>query len=475
MSKLIFEKSLLIKLFYNESLQDKYLDDLLPGVFTEYKLLAFMMKQLRRSKTRFTIDNLILMQESDKVKAFMNKNKISGLYTYDSLDDIFNDLTANKSTEYFKEAYEVVHDDAFFRFVAESKEEFTYANAYNDRGLVLARAKALIKLNDILFKRKVKRREDGIFNAINFINNKKAYIPTFSNKLNSVIGGLSRGFAASIIARPSHGKSTFATWDSMWSLNNDIVDEVTILSGEEPEEIFWRRIISSEFKIPSEMLRSGEYKVSKEQYHKMKDKYADRLKFFRVSSLEETIDVLMTVKSELIFLDHVNSIRYPYGDDVKGIKELVRRENEFLEDNKDSVLVNLSQVNVKNMKHAGRLFPTKEDALGSSYLEIASREFLSVYYPYLDAIDPETNKAFHKKKNNYLAVPDRIQISIEKNSFGSKGIHTLKFHNTIGRYEDTDELPTGTNAILPEEKTGTLSEDDISSMLSMGLDFKGGS
>lgn len=465
MSKLIFEKSLLIKLFYNEKLQKEYLDDLLPGVFTEYKLLAFLLKLTYQSKHSFTIDNLILLQESGKVKAFMKKNNIQGKYTYEALDEIFNDLTANKSSEYFKEAYEVVHDEAFFRFVEEQKEEFTYANAYKDRMLILSRAKAIIKLYDILFKRKIKRREDGIFNAINFINNKKAYIPTFSNKLNSVIGGLSRGFAASVIARPSHGKSTFMTWNAMWSLENNIVDSVTILSGEEPEEIFWRRIISAHFKIPSEMLRSGDYQVSRQQYEEMKKTYEDKLRFFRVTSLEDTIDTLNTVDSELICLDHVNSIRYPAGDDVKGIKELVRQENEFLESNKDSVLINFSQVNVKTMKHAGRLFPTKEDALGSSYLEIASREFLSIYYPYLDSIDPETNKAFHKKKNNYLAVPDRIQISVEKNSFGSKGIHTLKFHNTIGRYEDTDELPTGTNVILPD----ITDTDSIQSMLSIGL------
>ena len=119
MSKLIFEKSLLIKLFYNEKLQKEYLDDLLPGVFTEYKLLAFLLKLTYQSKHSFTIENLVLLQESKKVKAFMNKNHIDGKYSYDSLDDIFNDHTANKSSEYFKEAFEVVHDEAFFRFVDE--------------------------------------------------------------------------------------------------------------------------------------------------------------------------------------------------------------------------------------------------------------------------------------------------------------------------------------------------------------------
>jgi len=98
------------------------------------------------------------------------------------------------------------------------------------------------------------------------------------------------------------------------------------------------------------------------------------------------------------------------------------------------------------MKKKGRLFPSKEDAFCSSVLEQASRQFLSIYYPYKDIIDKDNMNKFMGK-----AVPtaNDIQLSIEKNSYGDLGVFDLKYYPDYGRYEDIPD-----RKILLEETEG---------------------
>ena len=448
----IYEESVIVKLFHNVNLQKMYLPDLLYGIFIKHKLLAYIMKNLFDKGIEITLENIYLVQNSKKVKRYAYKNNIE-LYTRKELEDLLiNNYQSNTSDSLFEEAYNVLHDNSFFRYIEKAKEDFTYEIAYSNVGAILSRARAIIKLYNILYGRKIKQRKDTLLEAVTAINEKQSFVPTFSNALNNIIGGFSKGFVASIIARPSHGKSTIMTWTAIHGLMNKILDRIDIISGEEISDVFWRRVISAYFKIPSSSLRLGTYTVTESQYKELKEFVDGRLFFHPVTTLNDTVRVINTIKdSSMIWVDHINAIAYPNRDDVNGIKSLVSSQKEYLSYNSNTVIVNLSQVNTKTMKFKGRLFPTKEDAFNSSALEQASREFLSIYYPYLDSIDPELKANFRRgaKKKDAVSI-NKVLVSIEKTSFGGKGIIELDFQNEIGRYKDVKKKQTSTNVILPE-------------------------
>jgi len=245
----------------------------------------------------------------------------------------------------------------------------------------------------------------------------QAYLPTSSHILNSALGGWSRGFANSLIGKPSHGKSTFMTWDSVIGIMSKRLSDVDVISPEEPEETFWKRVFSIFLQIPSSVLRKGNYTITKEQVTALKKTFEGKLRFHEQNKLVDVVDLLhsLSMKSEFIWIDHLNVVHYPKEDMYNGIITLVNEEKDFLRLNKDSVIVNLSQANTKKMLEKGRLVPQKEDAYNSSVLEHAAREFLSIYYPYVDATNPETGKFFVGKGIGREFLPikrDRVKIYI---------------------------------------------------------------
>jgi hypothetical protein len=458
MRELIYEQGVLLKLYYNKTLQDRYLPDIMPIIFTKNrKIMALTMKYLHSTKTEINLENMLLAQKTPEIMTACRKYKQKYL-DRDTLIDFF-ELDAftpkiSHSPDLFEEAFEQLHDETFFEFVEKFGEDFKYDTAYKNKHSILSRAKAIQKIYDVLYKSKVKNRKDGIRQAVAFLRSKKNYIPTFSTAMNSSVGGFSRGFAATLMGKPSHGKSTLMTYLSIYLIKKNLVDKVSVLSAEEPEEIFWRRVFSAYYKIPMDLLRSGEYDLSEKQVLEVERVFKNRINFYAVNTLGAAADTLFTLEdSELIWLDHVNALKYPRDDMNSGIFALVSREKEFLAKHKDNCVVNLSQVNTKRMLSAGRLVATKEDAFGSSYLEQAAREMLTVYYPYADATDEGLHNLWKDskyKKWDIEHIRDTVELHVQKNSFGDKPVLRLKYHQTMGRFEDSTGTVKGINVILPE-------------------------
>jgi hypothetical protein len=203
-----------------------------------------------------------------------------------------------------------------------------------------------------------------------------------------------------------------------------------------------------------ELLKTGRYQLSEKQIIEVENKFKNRINFYPVNTLNAAVDTLYTLEdSELIWIDHVNALMYPRDDMNNGIFSLVTREKEFLAKNKDTAIVNLSQVNTKRMLSNGRLVATKEDAFGSSYLEQAAREMITVYYPYADATDEALGKMYAGSKYGKWSLDDAkstIELHVQKNSFGDKPVLRMQYYETMGRFEDTSKIPKGTNVILPE-------------------------
>jgi hypothetical protein len=391
-----------------------------------------------------TIENIMLVQNTKPIRVYLRKIRAESL-TEDIISDELMDVTVDASPDLFKDAFDSLHDEAFAYYVETANQDLTYEIAYRNRPAILARSKSIQKVHDKIYRSKNKQREDHISNTMEDINRGSAYLRMASNRLTSIIGGWSRGYAGSAIGRPSHNKSTYFTWDSTWQIKKNNLDRVDVISTEESPLSFWRRIFAIELGIPITDMTEGIRKVSMADMQKIKDLYEGRIVFHQLKKYNDIVDLIYSLDSEYVWLDHINSIAYPNGA-YTGIESLVNHEKQWLMKNKDSVFVNLSQVNTKEMKKKNRTFPSKEDAYMSSVLEQASREFLSFYYPYKDTIDKDFQKKFAGKGK--LPTPEEIQISIEKNSYGDIGVIDMEYVPELGIFRDVSTSRIGMNVIV---------------------------
>ncbi len=440
MSKLLeeqemYESHVVAKLFHNKELH-YYLSDILPELFgnMDRRITIFTMKNLFLKGKEITIENIIIGQGAPEVKAFIRKCKVEKL-RLPSLHDMVYSIGINTKSEMFEDAYKEIHNIAFARYTQNLIKDITFDLGYRDAKGILNRAKALTRVYSIIYGSKVKDRRDQIGDAAQEINSDSPYIRTFSPGLNIGLGGISRGFAATLLGKPSHGKSTIATYDLFYKIDHNLIERGDVVGVEESPTVFWRRAFAHVCKKPIKALMDGVAKITPEDIAKVKERYEGKIFFHSLSGFSDVADLIMslTKKTEYILVDHVNSISYPNGDDFHGIKSLINIEKAFLKDNPDSAILNLSQANTKEMLKKGRLIPKKEDAYMSSILEQAGREFLVVYYPYKDFTDPEVQKHF---KGGKQPPADKVQMYIAKNSFGNLGCYDLRYDYDHGRYKD---------------------------------------
>jgi len=456
----IYEKNVLVKLFHNKDLQTKYLPDILPALFYDRRrrVLVHIMKLLYENKLGITVENIIISQNTRRVKAILRKEKESVMNQEEVWKEL-NDFDVDTGSSMFEEAFLELHDLAFARFVDEIVPDINYDLAYNKRDSVLARTKAINQVYDIIFKSKLKSREDQIGNAINVVNSGGTYKRLSSSTLNSFTGGVSKGFITTIVGKPSHGKSTLMTFESAWQVKNEKEDRIDVIGPEETPDVFWRRILAIELGIPITRLTQGEVQISREEERRIKDIYGGKIHFHDISSLKDITDLTWSLskKSKFIWLDHVNAVSYYNDDQTRGITGLINMQKAFLKENPEAVIFDLSQVNTKKMQFNKRLRPTKADAFASSVLEQASREFLVVYYPYKDAISEET-KQYFLGKGNKLPQPDIVQIIVEKNSFGDVGEFRMKYLPEYSRFQDMPDRLQGLDLLLPNESGDLFNE-----------------
>jgi hypothetical protein len=451
----VYEEAVIVKLYHNIDLQKKYLHDLLTGIFTDYTIrrIAYLMVLLNQHKKRITLQNLIMMQSSSQFKVFMKRRNApktaytgNDVLTEGDIADVVMDISVDSSTDFFEVSFKELHDICFANFTVEAGKDLTYEAGYKNSSNILYKARQIARLHKALYTAKIKERDDQIGNAVDRINSSTAYVKTSSERLNYLMGGWSKGYAATAIGRPSHNKSTWFTYESMWQVNNGL-DHVDIIGAEETSESFWRRVFAIELGIPIKEMAEGVRRISDAELELIKRKYEGKLRFHHLREYEDVTQLISTLKTPYIWIDHINALAYPRGDEYAGIKKLVDFEKEWLSTNSSSVIINLSQVNTKKMQYQRRLFPIKEDAYNSSVLEQASREFISFYYPYKDSVDSEFKKKFIGQTK---PSPELVQMSIEKNSLGEIGIIDFVYQNLIGRFQDAPEKKKIADSILEE-------------------------
>ena len=454
------EKHVLLKLINNPELHDEYIPSILSGTFAEpeHRMIIFAIKQLYQKKIHITAKNILMYisKESDAY-AFAHK------YKYDFPDlNIFEQIitfgleTNEYSTELFEDFYKLHLELAFRRFV---DKRIKSIRVYNDTRLsgayyVTENAKAIIQLYEKFFNKQLDNKKNSIRNSAKQVNKGSSFYPTWSQNINSIMYGWSKGYPASILARSGHGKSTFVTNEVRHKIRRNIVDKVAIISTEEEESVFWQRMFALECGLSLEGMRQGLVKIADSHIAIVEKMYEGRIKFFYEISYGKIIQLLYSLSdTQFIVLDHLNAIDYPgRGNALQnmpgGITKLITQEKKFLKVNPETVIVNINQVKEKDLPAIRSYWkcPSYEMAYGSSTTYFAAREWLTLYYPYIDMVNRPQEWLKVKKK------PDIVDLhfEVQKTSFSEVGKGKLYWAKNLALMEDVKKKPT-TEFIAPQE------------------------
>ena len=456
----VLERAYLVWMYHNKELRSKYLMDTIPGIFldTNRRLVIFVMQKLVEAEIEVTIPNMVLFLQSQNasITAFLKKNK-GKILTESQISDMIMDMEITSKPDLFNIAYDYLRKYAFARFVEDRIEQIKYWNSYPGEynSSIVASAKAIPKLYDILSGRQGDKKTQ-LEEAMNMVNSDDEYISTSSQDLNRNIGGFSRGYVATLIAKSGHGKSSWTDYNTVHSLLKNKVGTITIISPEESAATRWRRIIALICQIPTTGMRQKTSRITKEHIEKVKEVIGDRLKIYdSVFKYKEAIDLMQSDKSDMLVLDHMQALEYPGVGDfmarmIGNIPGLVDTEKKIAKQ-RNKVILNLSQVNDKDIQRSDRLIkaPRYWDAYGSSVLYQASREFLALWYPIKD--EEESSMMTGK-----WTINDMI-MNVEKASFGGTGKISLRFEPDYNTFMDKPKTRTVKEDYTPPTEDGFFS------------------
>lgn len=257
-------------------------------------------------------------------------------------------------------------------------------------------------------------------------------MPIMSIKqLNDKLWGFHRRKFYIIAARPSIGKSAFSlqlAYDQAMQGKR-----VLVLSLEMTVEDMLERLFCYEYKINNQELMRGNFKVYAEDFSKFCAKLRDSKMVFSDCigrSFEEVEEVLeqMTIKPDIIFIDHLNAIKSagfnPKGEIdayILNICTLAKRHN--------LAMVLACQINRDNQKDDDKT-PQLHELKGSGNLEEMADVVLMLHWPFKYKRDNSTKI----KKSQYLVI-------IGKNRNGPTGFVDLNFIPEHYAYTDNFNPP----------------------------------
>ena len=454
------EKHVLLKIINNPKLHEEYIPNLLTGTFAEpeHRMMAFAMKQLYQKKINITAKNILLfISREAEAYAFASKYKYNfpDLNVFEQI--ITFELDSNEySTELFEDFYKLHLELAFRRFVDQRMKSIRYLNDNKLEGAhsVVEEAKSIIQLHDKFFNNQQRVRKDGIGNSAKQINKGNAFYPTWSQSINSIMYGWSKGYPNSMLARSGHGKSTFVTAELRHKIRRGLADKVAIIATEEEESAFWQRVFAAECGLSLEGMRQGLLKVSDSQVEAIKRVYQDKIIFEHEVSYSKVIQLLHSMSDvQFIVIDHINAIDYPgRGNPLQnmpgGIAKLITHQKKFLETNSEIAIVNVNQVKEKDLPAMRTHWkcPSYEMAYGSSTTYFAAREWLTLYYPWKDMVNHphEWLKAKVKPDINDL------YFEVQKSSFSEIGKGKLYWAGDLALMQDAKKKVT-TDFVAPQE------------------------
>ena len=461
----VYEKAFLSGLFHNKDIQDRYLMEVMPHIFLNKtrRIVVYAMQKLRDSGMEISIDSvyMYITNGDETITAFIKKNLISkDAVTYEAIYDLIYDFTVTNPKEIIETVRGTLYDYAFTRYVTDKINEMKDLNTFDGARAkeVMAIARSIPKVYEMINRKKIISR-DQLEEAKVLINSRDEYIPTCSDALNMYIGGFTRQYVAAIIAKSSHCKSTWSDFNAIYSIGAGRVGGVDIITPEETAPARWRRIIAMICGLSTSAMRQKKVEITADHIHKVKLALKGRLRIHDdVFKMSEVIDRMEAIDSDMIIVDHLQSVTYPgiggqLSNMIQHIPTIVGHEKRIAK-TKNAAIINISQVGDKEIAKSDRLMklPRYHDAYGSSILYQASREFLSLWYPYKDYEDNLITP------NGKTPTPNDVLISIEKSSFSKVGRMYLNYDPDHAFFTDVKQ------SALAQKKEETKKDEDTYDM-----------
>lgn len=405
------------------------------------------MRRLLDEGFEITIDNMVmsLAKKDERLTAFVikhygGKKEDVGkhLPTANGIYDVLFDTTLDSSERLFDEARRGILQASWTRFVEVAISDMKYYNSYNFEKYnhtIMSRARAILKLYDKLISNGGEIRNQ-LAETQHIVNSIEEYVPTCSRMLNSYIGGFSRGYVSTIIAKSSHCKSSWVDFNIVQNLCAGKIQKVVKITPEEDAPTQIKRYVATLCKVSLQQMLLKNVTITAEHLNVVREKLeiGNRLIIIdNVSKLNDVIESMASIKdADMVYIDHINAITYPgngtwLNNMIGGIPGLVQFEKMYAKrlnaKGLKTCVINLSQVGDKEINKSDRFIkaPRFFDAYGSSSLYQASRQMLALWYPYKDTEDSPYD-------NMNIALPGGgspseidVYASIEKSSFSRIG------------------------------------------------------
>ena len=255
----------------------------------------------------------------------------------------------------------------------------------NDVRSVIRSADSLNKVHSALYGREI--TTDHFHESVNVINSQEELIPTSFKKLNSLIGGFTRGDISAIGGKPGHNKSTFTTYDAVQSIKMGYADKILYFAVDEGGDKVARRIIASELDISLSQMRSKQVKLdANETSAAIKKILGNRFIIIdNAFDADRIFEAICDIRPSRAIIDHIQELNY--GDEgisdtkVTVASQKLKRAAKIANAN----VTILSQVRDKlvDERYDDKL-PRPHDFLYGSDLRRKAREQCVVYWEFKD-------------------------------------------------------------------------------------------
>jgi len=415
--------------------------------------VVYFLKRLWEDEKELTVENIVLLQShmDGALQMFIRKNFQSKegdekhyVLSIDTIKGIIFDTGVDSSDKLFDSALEGLKNASFKRYVEEAIKGMTYYNGYGYSEYIpkiVSYAKGILRIHDKIFDNGLTEGRDQLRETQAMINSKDEYIPTSSRNLNTFIGGWSRGFVNTVIAKSSHGKSSWTDYNIAQNLATGLINKVYKITPEEDAATQWRRYYAMICGLSMSGMLLKSIAIEDAHIKRLEELFKDKLIIIdSIQKFSQIIDAHESIKdADMLVVDHINSIDYPgsgtwLNNMIGGIPGLINYQKKIAKrvqnTGKRMTIVNLSQVGDKEIQRSERLSkaPRFYDAYGSSMLYQASRQMLALWYPYKDQEEISYGGKIYTEND--------IQISVEKSSFSKIGKIMLNFKPEFNLFSD---------------------------------------
>ena len=246
-------------------------------------------------------------------------------------------------------------------------------------------------------------------------------------------GGLMKGTLATIGARPSTGKTTFA-------INIATADpsvKVLFVSIEMSARMIYDRIVSD--KADVDYKRSGLHLIGVETARQVVERYPDLTIVDDVSDVEDIEQLIFRERPDMVVIDYIQIVtsRRRFTDNRQRI-DFISQRLKAAAKKTGCCVISLSQIT-----RSGKDRPTMSDLKESGGLEQDSDYIILLYREYVNCKDAQIN-------------PKATTVTLDKNKFGNTGELEMDFIGSRQRFVETDEVITRP---VSEEAEGADSDD----------------